>query len=74
MQEREFPSPSGAPFPVAVTLETMNGATSTLRVGDRTPGFRLKAANRFDAAGEPQEFSLGSMRRPLILEFLRGTW
>ena len=44
--------------------------TSTLKVGDRAPGFELAAANR------AERFSLESALKhgPVILEFLRGTW
>ncbi len=52
----------------------MDGASSTLRVGDRLPDFRLKAANRFDPGGQPQEFSLAGLQGWTVLEFLRGTW
>ncbi len=52
----------------------MKGTSSTLQVGDRAPEFRLKAANRFNTGGEALEFSLASLKGPLILEFLRGTW
>jgi hypothetical protein len=45
-------------------------------VGDQAPEFALHAANRFDSAGNPQEFSLRQLlaHGPAILEFLRGTW
>jgi hypothetical protein len=45
-------------------------------VGDPAPEFTLYAANRFDAAGNPQGFSLRQLlaHGPAILEFLRGTW
>ncbi len=52
----------------------MHAVSSTLRVGDRAPDFRLKAANRFDPAVQPQNFSLAAIQGWTILEFLRGTW
>jgi peroxiredoxin len=47
-----------------------------LQVGDPAPEFALRAANRFDAPNQPQEFSLRQLRErgPVVLEFLRGTW
>jgi len=44
--------------------------TSTLKVGDRAPGFELGAANR------TERFTLaGALQHgPVVLEFLRGTW
>ncbi|MGA7686024.1 MAG: hypothetical protein WCC32_08775 [Terriglobales bacterium] len=50
----------------------MKNRTDTLEIGSKAPEFSLSAANRDGA------FSLGSLlaqgQRPLILEFLRGTW
>jgi peroxiredoxin len=44
--------------------------SSTLKVGDKAPDFKLVAAN----TGE--SFSLKALLKsgPLIIEFLRGTW
>ena len=48
----------------------MKDRTETLEVGSRAPDFSLGAANREGI------FTLAAFlaRRPLILEFLRGTW
>ena len=50
----------------------MNNRTDTLEIGSKAPDFTLPAANR------EGEFTLSSFlaqeKRPLILEFLRGTW
>ncbi len=44
--------------------------SSTLRLGDRAPGFALAAAN------VAEKVSLSDLlgRGPVIVEFLRGTW
>jgi len=54
----------------------MRNTSSTLRLGDLAPEFRLLAANRLDAERRPQQFSLGRLlaQGPVLLEFLRGTW
>ena len=48
----------------------MQNRTETLGIGSRAPDFSLTAANCEGV------FSLSSLRarRPVILEFLRGTW
>ena len=44
--------------------------TSTLRAGDRAPGFELAAANRAESFSLARALELGAV----VLEFLRGTW
>lgn len=44
--------------------------TSTLKVGDRAPGFELAAANRHESYSLARALERG----PVVLEFLRGTW
>ena len=44
--------------------------TSTLRAGDRAPGFELPAANRQESYSLARALEHG----PVVLEFLRGTW
>jgi hypothetical protein len=44
--------------------------TSTLKLGDRAPGFELGAANRSERFTLDQALQRG----PVVLEFLRGTW
>jgi methyl-accepting chemotaxis protein len=48
----------------------MQNTTETLGIGSRAPDFRLSQANG------PGTISLSELvaRRPLVLEFLRGTW
>ena len=44
--------------------------TSTLKAGDRAPGFELAAANRQESYSLARALEHG----PVVLEFLRGTW
>ncbi|HTR26354.1 MAG TPA: hypothetical protein VMI10_20445 [Terriglobales bacterium] len=50
----------------------MKDRTDTLKIDSKAPDFALPAANREGV------FTLGNFlaqdQRPLILEFLRGTW
>ena len=48
----------------------MQQATETLQLGSKPPLFTLKAANREGS------FTLAELNenKPLVLEFLRGTW
>jgi len=48
----------------------MKNSTETLRLGSSAPMFVLSAANRDGTVSLADLIS----RRPLILEFMRGTW
>jgi hypothetical protein len=50
----------------------MGRQSSTLQVGDAAPDFLLTAANRTLAFQLSQ--ALKDDPRPMLLEFLRGTW
>lgn len=54
----------------------MARTSATLQIGDVAPAFSLRAANRFNPLGTPDEFSLAELLEigPTIIEFLRGTW